>query len=402
MPETNQRKRILYLSYDGLTDPLGQAQVLPYLTGLSKRGYSITIISAEKEANYARRLGVIRQLVAEAEIDWRPVFYTKKPPVLSTLWDVRRIYRKAKALHQREAFHAVHCRSYITALVGERLKETTGLPFIFDMRGFWADERLDGGIWNLQHPVYRRIYRYFKRKERDFLRSADYTISLTYAAKAEIYSWPGMATIPIQVIPCCADTTLFAPAGNLQHSPAAFTLSYLGSLGTWYLLDEMLRFFKRLLLTKPDAQFLFITPDDPQLIRAGAKRLAIPAEAIRIRKAERNEVPELLAQSQLSVFFIKPSYSKKASSATKMGEILSMGIPVICNAGVGDTDFLFNAYQPGLLINRLDDAHFDEAIGKIDSVIHTPADQLRRAALEYFDLRKGIDLYEEVYRKVLR
>jgi len=26
-------KRILYLSYDGLTDPLGQSQILPYLEG---------------------------------------------------------------------------------------------------------------------------------------------------------------------------------------------------------------------------------------------------------------------------------------------------------------------------------------------------------------------------------
>jgi len=26
-------KRVLYLSYDGLTDPLGQSQILPYVKG---------------------------------------------------------------------------------------------------------------------------------------------------------------------------------------------------------------------------------------------------------------------------------------------------------------------------------------------------------------------------------
>jgi hypothetical protein len=39
-----------------------------------------------------------------------------------------------------------------------------------------------------------------------------------------------------------------------------------------------------------------------------------------------------------SIFFIRPTYSKKASSPTKQGEIMAMGIPLICNYGVGDTD----------------------------------------------------------------
>ncbi len=42
----NKKGHILYISYDGMTDPLGQSQVLPYLKGLAKKGYkkeSITL-----------------------------------------------------------------------------------------------------------------------------------------------------------------------------------------------------------------------------------------------------------------------------------------------------------------------------------------------------------------------
>ena len=46
-------KNILYLSYDGLTDPLGQSQILPYLAGLSEAGYTITIISFEKPDRFS-------------------------------------------------------------------------------------------------------------------------------------------------------------------------------------------------------------------------------------------------------------------------------------------------------------------------------------------------------------
>ena len=42
-------KSVLYISYDGMTDPLGQSQVLPYLKGLSNRGHRITILSCEKQ-----------------------------------------------------------------------------------------------------------------------------------------------------------------------------------------------------------------------------------------------------------------------------------------------------------------------------------------------------------------
>ena len=44
---------VLYLSYDGMTDPLGQAQVIPYLQELSsKHGHTYTLISFEKKERY--------------------------------------------------------------------------------------------------------------------------------------------------------------------------------------------------------------------------------------------------------------------------------------------------------------------------------------------------------------
>ena len=50
MDEVN--KNVLYISYDGMTDPLGQSQVLPYLIGLSKSGYSFDLISFEKKERF--------------------------------------------------------------------------------------------------------------------------------------------------------------------------------------------------------------------------------------------------------------------------------------------------------------------------------------------------------------
>ncbi len=61
-------KEILYLSYDGMTDPLGQSQVLPYICGLAKHGYTFTLISCEKPQRFAANKHIIISIHNRGEI----------------------------------------------------------------------------------------------------------------------------------------------------------------------------------------------------------------------------------------------------------------------------------------------------------------------------------------------
>ena len=137
----------LYLSYDGMTDPLGQSQVIPYLVGLAREGYRIHLVSFEKPERFAAGRARIAERLASAGIEWHPLPYTRRPPVLSTVRDVVRMRRLVERLHARHRFELVHCRSYVAALAGLALKERHGVKFVFDMRGFWPDERVVGGTW---------------------------------------------------------------------------------------------------------------------------------------------------------------------------------------------------------------------------------------------------------------
>ena len=51
------------------------------------------------------------------------------------------------------------------------------------------------------------------------------------------------------------------------------------------------------------------------------------------------------------ISFIKPFYSKIASSPTKYAESLAMGIPVISNRGIGDIDELTEYLEAGKIID---------------------------------------------------
>lgn len=397
----NKLKKVLYLSYDGLTDALGQSQILPYIIELSKKNYEFTIISTEKKENYEKRKLQILETIQGFNIDWQPIFYTRKPPVLSTLLDVRKMGKKTLYLHKIKRFDLIHCRSYIASLVGLSMKKRQNTKFIFDMRGFWADERVDGALWNLKNPVFKRVYNFFKKKEKEYLQNADYTISLTENAKNEILSWNLPSQSDIEVIPCCADLSLF---DTTKHQPQQenreLVLSYLGSIGTWYMLDEMLDFFKRLLLKYPKATFLFITIENPEVIYQSARQKNISKDRLKIQPAERREVPQMLLESDISIFFIKPLFSKKASSATKMGEILAMGIPIIANRNMGDHEFLQKKYNFGLLVDDFATLDYDKAIEQLETVLDIPKHHLQSCAKEYFDLGRGVDLYQNVYEKV--
>jgi len=402
-------KRVLFISYDGMTDPLGQSQVLPYLGGLSAAGYSITLISCEKPERYEENRETIEGICAQKGIQWMPVSYHSKPPVISTLQDIRTIYRLAVKLHRANPFEIVHCRSYISALVGQRLKKKLGIRFLFDMRGFWADERVDGGLWNLQSPVFGRIYKYFKKKEIEFLEQADHIVSLTHDAKAEMNSWKLNRTegLPITVIPCCVDTQLFDPqkinAADKQKlkqqlglKPDEPVMGYVGSIGTWYMLSEMLEVFKTFRTMQPKARMLFVTTEKADAFTSALAQTGLTLEELIIIPAKRAEVPLFLSIMDYSLFFIKPAFSKKASSPTKQGEIMAMGKPVICNTGVGDTDKVVTRYQSGTLVPEFKDSSYNKALETLLATNFNP-EQIRAGALEYYGLEAGIASYKKIY-----
>jgi glycosyltransferase involved in cell wall biosynthesis len=405
-------KKVLFISYDGMTDPLGQSQVLPYLQGLSKAGYCFYLLSCEKPAAYLQNKKLVQQQLAGFNIEWHPVMYTKNPPVLSTLKDIRKLKQKARQLHQQHQLDMVHTRPGIPALVGLWMKQRYGIKFLHDIREFYADSRVEGGIWNIANPLYRLIYKYFKQQENKQLASCDGIVCLTYAAENIIKALPAYKpATPLQVIPCSVDMNLFDASlvddttqqqlkKQLGIAPGDIVLSYLGSIGGWYLTPQMLRFCKLLLDAQPAVKFLFITPQQHEQVHALAAQFGIPAQQLIIQRASRTEIPALLSVSTWSVFFIKPCYSKLSSSPTKHGELMAMGIPVITNSGVGDVQAIVQKYQSGFVLDDFTDAAFLQVINQLPAAVFNQQ-QIRQGAKEVYALDKAIDKYKHLYQSML-
>lgn len=397
-----------------MTDPLGQSQVLPYLMGLSQLGHSIHLISFEKPDAFIKNKSIVEDLVQNAGITWHPQTYTKKPPVFSTLKDLYVLNKQCKKLHQKYKFDFLHCRSYITSLVALQLKKKYGVPFVFDMRGFWADERVEGKIWNPKNLIFKYIYDFFKKKELRFLNDSKRIVSLTHFAKTEIESWANYkitnAKDKIVVIPCCADLNHFNIQTDFQigkkrtelgFKPSDLIISYVGSLGTWYMADEMIQLFATIKKTKSNAKLLLITTHKIEEVEPFLEKNNIPLTDVVITAGKRAEMPLLISCSNISMFFVRPTFSKKASSPTKMGEIMGCGIPLICNSGVGDVEQIVEDTNCGICITDFSQIQISRVCNKLDELLLINKESLRDGALKYYSLKEGIRLYNEIYTNML-
>jgi glycosyltransferase involved in cell wall biosynthesis len=386
----------LYISYDGMLEPLGQSQVLAYLEKLAP-GRRIQLISFEKPrdwADEARRLAM-RDRLARANIAWHPLRYTKWPPVLSALWDMARGALVALRVARRESPARYHGRNMLCAAMLLPAISLYRGRLIADIRGFWADERVDGAIIRRNGMVYKVL----KALERAVLRRADRIVTLTKASIVHLREDAGFGhpQAPISVIPTCVDLDRFVIRRPLEHEP--FVLGYVGSVGTWYLLDEMLRCFQILLEEKPDAQLLVVNRGEQELIRSHVEAMGIAPSSVELVAADHRNMPALIGRMTAGMALIKPAYSKIASAPTKLAEYLACGVPCLGNAGVGDMEEILEGRAVGVCLSGISEGAIRTGMRRLVELAGEESVQqrCREVATELFSLEAGVESYARLY-----
>lgn len=401
----------MFISYDGLLDPLGGSQILPYLRGIVSHPRPLHVVSFEKPDRFAAGADRLNAELTREGIAWTPLPFTKRLGKLGKAWDLLRMHWTCLRLQQRHAFAVIHCRSYPPMQVACLMSRLTGVRTIFDMRGLWPDERVDGGLWPQNRLANRLAYRFYKRLERRMLSCASHVIVLTERVVPELRRLAPDMSAAVTVVPCCADFEHFVRSTETERqalrttfgvSPNGLLLSYLGSLGTWYMLDEMLRTFVEAARRRDDIQMLFITNDwnDEHEALIASMNLGYLRDRIHIRGARREEVPALVGASDVMLSFIKPAYSKIASSPTKLAEALALGIPVISNAGVGDVDRITRELDAGAVFELSDAAAFGTIAAALDDIRAKGGIGLRSRARERLGLEVAHEAYRCVYEKI--
>lgn len=392
-------KTVLYLSYTGLLEPLGQSQVYRYLEKLADT-HTIHLITYEKPDDWAdtQRMKTMREKNHDVGIRWHPLPYHKEPSALATLWDILRGLVRGAALCHRHDVEIVHARSYVSSVLALAFKQLFGTAFIFDMRGFWADERVEGGLWKEDSWLYRTA----KWFETQFLRRADTVVSLTEAGIEAIKAFDHVDTrdTRFEMIPTCVDLDLFTPRPERRQD--AFVLGYVGSVGTWYCFDDVLDCFQILRERQPDARLRILNQGDHDYIADRLSEKGIDRTAVTTRAVDHEGVPVEMNQMDVGIFFYRPTFSKKGTSPTKMGEFLACGIPCLCNTGVGDVKTILEGNRVGVALDSFAADEKERGVNElIDLASHEGImDRCRALADDYYSLDAGVTSYDAVYRTV--
>ena len=394
--------RILYISYDGIAEPLGQSQIISYLKKLADENV-IHIISFEKTI-HLNSDNLIEELQANLKkfgINWTIMRYHKRFSVIATLYDIFRGQIIALKLSKKMCTEIIHVRSYIPALIALPLKWLTNAKFLFDIRGFWADERVDGGIW----PINGIVYRVVKNLERYLFRASDHVVTLTENSVSKIKSfgyWDGLSP-EITVIPTCADLDLFTPPRKpIEFDP--FIFGYVGSFGTWYMIKETMALFLAILELCPDARMIIINQNEHELIKESIAKVGLPPDRIEITKSSYENVASHIKKMHAASALIKPCFSKVASSPTKLAEYLGCGVPCIGNINIGDMEKILEEEGVGVILRDFDTDSLRQAAKKIISIskISSVRVRCRETAISRFSLDKGVEAYRLIYKKLLK
>jgi glycosyltransferase involved in cell wall biosynthesis len=180
-------------------------------------------------------------------------------------------------------------------------------------------------------------------------------------------------------------------------------LVYVGKLGGWYMIDEMVDFFEAALQSVPNLRWQIWTQSDPTTLQAeiGARGLS---DRVAIGQVPADALPDAVSRAHAGLSFIRSSVSKWASSPTKVGEYLAAGLPVVSTSGIGDLDSLLGGSMTGgpvgVVLRDLSPQGHREGVRALLALLQDPRTpgRCRAAAEQHLDLRRvGWPRYRELY-----
>ena len=408
--------RTLYLCYFGVREPLVRTQVLPYLRELARGGVGVSLLTFEPESKErwtAEDLNDERSRLEAEGIRWFALPYHKRPSVPATVYDIFAGAWFAARHARREGVEVLHARAHVPAAMAMLARVLAPrLKFVFDIRGLMAEEYADAGVWAKGSLPFRAV----KWLERAAIERADRIVVLTRVMRDWLVKEKLAPAAKVEVIPCCVDFSRYAEdaegkaaATQKRAGDAAtggrFEVVYAGSATGLYMLEEMGRFFAELRALRPGAFFRVLTMSPPEEVKRVLSGAGLEGEDFHVGKASASEVPAYLGRARLGVSFRKATFSQIAASPTKIPEYLAAGLPVVSNAGIGDTDELFEREGVGVLVQRFHREAYARAAEEALALADDPATPARclAAARKHFDLAGvGGARYLNVYRRLSR
>lgn len=363
--------KILFVSWDGPQVTYLEGLFLPIFVAL--RGYGIRVHVLQFTWADATSVGQTRRVYQAAGIGYQSVRVLRVPKalgaVLTTLWGGWVIRRAVR----RHGIDVVMPRSVLPGLA-TLLSPGLAVPIVFDADGLPIDERVE---FLGESPTLLR-QRVMRSVEVQLVRKAQLVLARTRAATVVLRARAGAGTVgaKFRVVGNGRDARRFHPFETASRARIRDRLGieynaplvvYAGSIGAQYCPAGMLRLFARVLARRPDAKLLVLTRGAGSFLEQ-ARQMAIPDDALVLRSARAEDVPEYLACADLGLALRSSTFSMRAVAPIKLGEYLLCGVPVVASSVIGKSCVIDDT--TGFRVRSTDDELMDKAADwLIDTVL---------------------------------
>lgn len=398
-------KRLLYLTADGLLQPLGFSQVVRVVEGLSRRGWPYRIFSLERAADVAdpRRVRDLAARLDASGVDWKFATYGEGGGAGAAARNEALLIEAATGAKE---LGGIHARAYHSAVAAFARWLSDRTPYLFDARSYWFDERLEDGRW-FTNPIRLGIAR---GVEHQLFAQASGVVSLTELQAEDVRSgrFGPSRHKAVQCITTCADFEDFSrrPSDACVHVPVPIrealrgkcVIGIIGSINRSYLVDETLALVAAVLRLHPRAHLLVLSGQRNEYeSRLGL--MAIDPARFTLARADHEVMPEWLSLIDWGMLLLNPgSPAKRASMPTKLAEFLACGVRPVqfgCNTEVSDW---VRSAGSGFVLTDVSQKSLEDAAARIVSA--GAEDGLRATARSlaaaHFSLQAGLERYEQV------
>lgn len=404
-------EEILYLTQDGLLEPLMHSQVVRVVERLATMGWRYRIVSLEKTRDLSDERSVrdLRARFARAGVHWEFEPFDWSQSSRAAANNLGFLTRRAVELARTGRIRGIHARAYVPAVAALAAWNATRLPWVFDARGYWIDERLEEGRW-FTTPFRLGVARGL---EHQLFTTASGVVTLTELQAREVEErFKPLGRRPVRCITTLADFDDFVrrpvtalsgvPPEQIAALSAKRVVAIIGSINSSYLVDETLDLARRILERSPEMHLLVLSGQREEYARRLAL-LGVPEMRVTMLRATHDAMPQWLSLVEWCLLLLHPnSIAKRASMPTKLGELFASGVRPIqfgCNEEVSEW---VRRAGSGLVLEDVSPRALDDAARL---VVSSTADEAmlvaaRERTRAHFSLEAGAAKYAQLLREV--
>ena len=314
--------------------------------------------------------------------------------------------RQLRKLVDREKFDIIHDRGYLFGAVGTKVALEKGVPSVLQIDDDWVEtEAMASRITST--PLYKMSALAWCKS---LMKKAKVMFAVSDTLRKLVAeSWEADAE-RISIVPNGVELELFRPDASPLGVKKELGIeskkivTFVGALGPWHGLENLIRAMPYVLEDVPDAEFLLVgamKEFGTSHMMEMAKKYGVSEKMHLLGRKPPEEIPRILVESNVAV---APYPARDFGfSPLKLFEYAACGIPIVCSDLPSTREIIENG-KNGLLVPPEDEDELAEAITRIliDPRLakRLSVESLRR--VKSFSWKESTKKLEGVYEKALR